>query len=52
LADILDPLGMTVGEFDAVCDKFTNKRIFERDATGALVRDRNKNLSKINYDNA
>lgn len=52
LADILDPLGMTVSEFDEICDKFTSKRIFQRDASGTLLRDRKKNLTKINYDNA
>lgn len=51
LADILDPLGVSVEEFDRICDKFTNKRIFQRDASGNLLRDRHKNLIKINYDN-
>lgn len=52
LADILDPLEMTVAEFDRVCDQFTNKRIFKRDGSGALLRDRHGNLEKLNYDNA
>jgi N-acetyl sugar amidotransferase len=51
LADILDPLEMTVAEFDRVCDQFTNKRIFKRDGSGALLRDRHGNLEKLNYDN-
>ena len=42
---------MTVDEFIQVCDKFTSKKIFKRDANGALVKDRNGNLSKINSDN-
>lgn len=52
LAAILAPLGMSVAEFVEVCDKFTNKRIFKRDASGALLKDAHGNLTKLNYDNA
>ncbi len=51
LPDILAPLDMTVDEFKAVCDKFTNKKLFEREANGALRRDRHGDLIKVNYDN-
>lgn len=51
LQDILEPLDMSVDEFIKVCDRFTNKKIFERDASGALVKDRFGNLKKVNYDN-
>ena len=51
LEDILRPLDMTVPEFIRLCDKFTNKKIFKRDASGALIKDRDGNLAKINYDN-
>lgn len=51
LEDILRPLDMTVDEFIRVCDKFTNKKIFKRDVSGALVKDRDGNLSKLNFDN-
>jgi hypothetical protein len=51
LADILEPLDMSVDEFKAVCDRFTNRKIFKRDGAGALLRDRHGNLEKINYDN-
>lgn len=51
LEDILRPLEMTVDEFIRICDKFTNKKIFKRDVSGALVKDRDGNLSKINHDN-
>jgi N-acetyl sugar amidotransferase len=51
LEDILKPLEMTVDEFQRVCDQFTNKKIFARDAAGKLVKDRNGNLTKLNYDN-
>jgi N-acetyl sugar amidotransferase len=51
LAEILDPLDMSVDEFVAVCDRFTNKKIFKRDAAGALIKDRHGNLAKINDDN-
>ncbi|MGE0444223.1 MAG: hypothetical protein AB7P99_03280 [Vicinamibacterales bacterium] len=42
---------MTLDEFVAVCDRFTNKKLFVCDANGQLVRDRRGNLTKINYDN-
>lgn len=51
LREILEPLGMSVEEFVKVCDRFTNKGIFKRDATGALIKDRHGNLEKRNYDN-
>ena len=51
LASILQPLDMAVDEFIRVCDKFTNTKIFRRDASGALLKDRHGNLTKINYDN-
>lgn len=51
LEDILEPLDMSVDEFIKVCDRFTNKKIFKRDASGALVKDLHGNLEKLNYDN-
>lgn len=51
LEDILEPLDLTVDQFIKICDKFTNKKIFKRDANGNLVKDRHGNLTKINYDN-
>lgn len=51
LEDILEPLDMTIDEFIKVCDRFTNKKIFKRDASGTLVKDKLGNLEKLNYDN-
>jgi N-acetyl sugar amidotransferase len=51
LRDILEPLDMSVEEFVKICDRFTNRKIFERDAAGALVKDRHGNLKKLNFDN-
>jgi len=51
LENMLQPLGMTVDEFIGTCDKFTNKKIFKRDANGALIKDGKGNLTKINNDN-
>jgi N-acetyl sugar amidotransferase len=51
LADILEPLDMSVDEFICVCDRFTNKKIFKRDGSGGLIKDRHGNLEKVNYDN-
>jgi N-acetyl sugar amidotransferase len=51
LKDILDEIDMTVEEFDKVCDRFTNKRLFKSDTKGNLLRDKANKLIKINYDN-
>jgi N-acetyl sugar amidotransferase len=51
LEEILRPLEMTVQEFISICDKFTNKKIFKRDVTNMLIKDRDGSLRKINYDN-
>jgi hypothetical protein len=52
LKEILDPLDMTVEEFTAVCDRFTNRKLFVTDARGNLVKDKQGNLTKLNYDNS
>lgn len=49
---ILEPLDLSVDEFIKICDKFTNKKIFKKDASGSLIKDKYGNLEKINYDNA
>lgn len=51
LEEILEPLDITVDKFVKICDRFTNKKIFRRDANGDLLKDRHGNLSKINDDN-
>jgi len=51
LEETLRPLDLSIEEFVRICDKFTNKKIFLRDSSGALIKDRNGNLTKINYDN-
>ena len=51
LSDILEPLDMSVEEFIKICDRFTNKKIFKRDASGVLIKDKHGNLEKLNYDN-
>ena len=51
LEDILKPLDISLDEFIRLCDKFTNKKIFKRDGNGTLVKDHQRNLLKINYDN-
>ncbi|HSI22802.1 MAG TPA: N-acetyl sugar amidotransferase [Methylophilaceae bacterium] len=51
LEEILRPLDISVDEFIKICDRFTNKKIFKRDASGALIKDKHGNLQKVNYDN-
>lgn len=51
LEQILEPLEMTVDEFIKICDRFTNKKVFQVNARNELIKDRHGNLIKINYDN-
>ena len=51
LDEVLDDLDLTADEFQAICDRFTNKRLFECDRHGNLLRDRHGNLTKVNDDN-
>jgi hypothetical protein len=51
LEEILRDIDMPLDEFIKVCDRFTNKKLFVCDARGNLVKDRDGNLTKINYDN-
>ena len=52
LEEIITPLGLDLDQFESVCDTFTNRRIFQRDSEGRLVKDSAGNLTKLNYDNA
>lgn len=51
LAEILADIGMTMDEFVAVCDRFTNKRLFLTDRHGDLIKDASGNLTRTNDDN-
>lgn len=51
LEEILAPLDLTVDDFVKVCDRFTNKKLFEKDARGNLLKDKSGNLTKVRYDN-
>ena len=51
IEDILEPLDMSVDEFVKICDRFTNKKIFQCDRRGRLLKDRHGNLSKLADDN-
>lgn len=51
LDKILEPLELSVDEFIAICDRFTNKKLFKRNSDGSLVKNRGGNLTKINQDN-
>jgi hypothetical protein len=42
----LDFSGMSQKEFDTVVDSFTDKALFQADASGALLRDSKRNLLK------
>jgi N-acetyl sugar amidotransferase len=51
LEKILEPLDLSVDEFIKICDRFTNKKLFVKDARGNLLKDKQGNLTKVNYDN-
>jgi len=52
LNEILAPLEIDIPNFVKICDKFTNKKIFKLNNSGDLLKDRQGNLTKINYDNS
>jgi N-acetyl sugar amidotransferase len=47
----LAEIDVTLEEFQAICDRFTNKRLFQCDNTGRPIRNRGGNLVKVNDDN-
>lgn len=51
LEDIIGRIDLSMSEFNNLCDQFTNKSLFELDDQGNLIRDKNQNLIKINYEN-
>jgi hypothetical protein len=51
IEDVLKEIHMTLDEFIRVCDRFTNKKLFQCDSRGNLVKDAQGNLTKLNYDN-
>jgi hypothetical protein len=51
LEDILSDIEMTLEEFERVCDRFTNKKLFQTDARGTLIKSPDRSLTKVNYDN-
>jgi N-acetyl sugar amidotransferase len=51
LAEILSRIEITIEEFNEVCDKFTNRRLFKENENGHLMRDSSGSLIKIKYDN-
>ena len=48
---ILKKIDMNLDEFDAICDRFTNRSIFQKDKAGNLLRDSSNSLIKVNYEN-
>jgi hypothetical protein len=51
LAEILSRIDLTLEEFDAICDRFTNKDLFLKNEDGRFIRDSTNSLIKINYEN-
>lgn len=48
---ILDDIGMDLDEFHRVCDRFTNRKLFQCDRNGELIRDAHGDLVRVNDDN-
>ena len=51
LKEFLKAAEITEEEFHKICDKFTNKDLFRSDKNGNLIKDKDGNLEKIQYDN-
>lgn len=44
LKDILKEIDCSLEEFESICDKFTNKKLFKCNNNGELIKDEEKNL--------
>jgi N-acetyl sugar amidotransferase len=51
LEEMLQRVDISLDEFQKICDRFTNKKLFQKNASGELLRDKFRNLTKVNYDN-
>jgi len=51
LEEFLEEADLTFEEFIKICDKFTDKKLFEKDNNGNLIRDSDGNIIKMKYDN-
>ncbi len=51
IEQMIEPMGVSLDEFIKICDRFTNKKLFLCDSKGNLVKDKDGNLTKVNYDN-
>lgn len=51
LKSILEKIDVTIDEFDIMCDRFTNRDLFQKNTNGDLLRDSSNSLVKVNYDN-
>ncbi|MCB9946841.1 MAG: N-acetyl sugar amidotransferase [Rhodospirillaceae bacterium] len=51
LEEILRDIGMSLEQFQGICDRFTNRRIFRQDNNGRFIRDEAGRLVKFNDDN-
>lgn len=51
IGHILDGIDMSLEEFQATCDKFTNKALFKTDRKGELVRNKDGSPIKLWHDN-
>ena len=44
IKEVLEEIDMTREEFEKVCDRFTNKKLFKKDTRGNLLKDKHGNL--------
>jgi len=51
LTQILENIGISLNEFEKICDKFTNKKIFKCDQSGKLIKNNDGSLIKLDYNN-
>jgi len=47
LEDILNLIEMPIEQFKKLCDRFTNKKIFKKDARGNLCREKDGSLTRL-----
>ncbi len=51
LGEVLSGIGVTIKEFDNLCDRFMNTNLFLKDSNGLVLRNDFGTPIKVNYDN-
>jgi hypothetical protein len=51
LSEILSNIGMSIPEFNEICDQFTNREIFATSSNGSVIKDKTGRPLKKSIEN-